>query len=581
MGKFKRPRRNGYAVCSGFVCAQRQEIITVKSETSQNLCNPIAGVHNLESVEALLPTPPQLAPKPSSQSTAQSPLDLTANQNTIPSTARRVTHDTIAQPAPVLTPPASVQRSPLNSIIQSVVGSNRAEVDIESNQRLPGDPLTHLGAKTGSSLGSQTADQNTAPQTAPRVTTNLMTIASKVVAQKPASQYIISSQPLVAGAPGITMDGTLISLDPSATALVAGAATMSLPTAQDEAAITVGGLTFTRRPGSSIVIGTQTVTAGAPAVTEDIILVGGFRFTRGLSADLIVGTQTITPGGPTATISGIPVSLALSGTVLIVGSTTVPLRSAATMPGVLRLSGNAFTRASALAHIVGSQPLFSGGLAITVSGTTYSLPADPTAMAVDGLTVPVPIPTSSSKGPDIHGNLFTEVSASRLLVGSETLVIGGSAISFSGTTYSLPADATAVVVDGSSVPVPVPTSSPKVLVINGASFTDMFGSGFIVGLQTLVPGGSAITVNGTPVSLRPSATNLVLGWQTATLTASSQASGEIIIKDGFSSGGLEVPGATNISSVVGFTGGSSQGIVNHSGWAILGVIVAWILAEYI
>ncbi|KAL8705568.1 MAG: hypothetical protein Q9201_001308 [Fulgogasparrea decipioides] len=180
----------------------------------------------------------------------------------------------------------------------------------------------------------------------------LITVAGKIVTGNAASQYIIGSQTLTAGAPGITIDGTPVSLQPLATALVIGSSTKPLPGSQTQDTITLGSLGFARGPGS----------------------------------DLAIGTQTITPGAPAVTVSGTPISLAVSGSAVVIGDSTFPVFTPTSKPVVLEINGTSFTETSGSEFVVGSQTLLPGGPAITINGTVVSLAPAATGVVVGSQT---------------------------------------------------------------------------------------------------------------------------------------------------------------------------------------------------
>ncbi|KAL8752289.1 MAG: hypothetical protein Q9184_005781 [Pyrenodesmia sp. 2 TL-2023] len=406
------------------------------------------------------------------------------------------------------------------------------------------------------------------------------------------SDLVIGTQTINLGAPAVTISGTPVSMALAGTAIVVGSFTESFPAAAlMQGIVTAGAFTFKRGSGSDLVIGTQTITAGAPAVTISgtpislpvdgtavvvdgsnipllgptpattpapttapvTVVINGIPMTALSRSNYIVGSQTLVPGKPAITVDGTPVSLVVGGTAVVAGGSTIQLSAASASPAVLDINGVSLTALSGSNYVVGSQTLVPGGTAITVNGTPVSLVVNATAGVVGGSTIPLSelVATTTPAVLAINGNRYTEMSNSAFLIGSQTLTPGGPAITVSGTPISLPLGATAVVVGGSTVPIPRPTSTPVVLEINGQSYTQIPGSGFLIGSQTLVPGGTAITVNGTLVSLGTAATNLVVGTQTEPLTT-SQGLGEIIM-GGFSDGGPGGPVATNTSSVVGFT----------------------------
>lgn len=366
------------------------------------------------------------------------------------------------------------------------------------------------------------------------------------------SQYIVGSQTLTPGAAAITIDGTPVSLDPSATALVIGSSTQPLIMSSKQSAFTADG----------------------------------FKFTSGSNSALIIGTKTVTPGAAAVTISGMPVSLAIDGKALMIGGSTIPVLNrsviSATMtpPAVIQVNGRSFTAVSGSIFILGPQTLIPGGSAITFGGTRVSLAPDGTAIVIGESAIPLPDRTTTPTVLQFNGQSFTAISGSELLIGSQTLIPGASAITVDGTRISLAPDGTAIVIGGSTVPIPLPTTTPvAVLELGGKSYTEISGSEFIIGSQTLVAGGSAITVNGTLVSLGVAATNLVVGTKTAALTTSGGL-GEIIM-GGFSGGDPGAPRATNTSDPAIFRGGANRVVEQRSGWLLLGMVFSGIVAELI
>ena len=363
-----------------------------------------------------------------------------------------------------------------------------------------------------------------------------------------------------------------------------------------------GTFSFNRGSGLDLVIGTQTIEPGAPAVTISgtpvslpidgtavvidgsttqpsgptmapaVVDINGLSFTAHGRSAYVAGSQTLLPGEPAINIDDTSVSLAvaLSATAAVIAGSTVPLIGPTTAPARLAILGNTYTAISGFSFIVGSQILIPGRPAITVSGTPVSLPLGATAVVIGDSTVPIHEPASTPAVLTINGQSFELLPGTKLLIKSQTLIPGGHAITISGTPFSLPLDATAVVIGGPTIPIPSPTSTPVVLQFNGQSYTQISGSGFLIGSRTLVPGGAAITVNGTLVSLGAAATNLVVGTQTESLTT-SRGLGAVIM-GGFLDDGPSLFEATGKSDVVGFTGGSNPVITGRS----LGGICLWL-----
>ncbi|KAI4088592.1 MAG: hypothetical protein L6R37_008172, partial [Teloschistes peruensis] len=371
------------------------------------------------------------------------------------------------------------------------------------------------------------------------------------------SSLVIGTQTLKPGGQAVTISGTPIWLPAAGNAVVVGGSTVPVPTPEITAPpipglLTYDGFTFSRGPGSDIILGSQTLTPGGSALTilstpislipsgtalavgssvipippwgesatspGYILTIDGFTFTRGPISDLIINGRTITPGAPALTISGTPISLLPSGTGLVIGSSTYPIPTAATPAlDLFTVDGLTFSRDSKSDLIINGQTITPGAPAITISGETISLLPSGDALAIDGATFPVPIPASATllptSAPDlltIDGFTFSRDSKSDLILNGQTITPGAPAITISGTIISLRPSATAVVINGITDPIPAATA-PPVLNLDGQSYTEISGSEFVIGSQTLVAGGPAITVDGTALSLAPGATALEVG----------------------------------------------------------------------
>lgn len=150
-----------------------------------------------------------------------------------------------------------------------------------------------------------------------------------------------------------------------------------------------------------------------------------------------------------------------------------------------------------------------------------SIPSDPQPSVV---TPADPIATSHS----IAALPWTTNAASVLQIGPQTLAPGGSAVIYSGTTYSLAPSASSVIVNGVPAQLPVPAASkPAVITLAGQSYTANSALNFLIDSQTLTPGG-LITAAGATLSLAPSASFLVIGTSTQTLNTSPTAAPAVL-----------------------------------------------------
>jgi hypothetical protein len=98
--------------------------------------------------------------------------------------------------------------------------------------------------------------------------------------------------------------------------------------------------------------------------------------------------------------------------------------------------------------------------------------------------------------------------ASAYITGTQTLLPGGPAVAISGTIYSLPSSPDYIIIDGETSIFQAldPQSSaedPPVLTLCSDPITANSASVFVIGTQTLSPGGPAITISGNVLSFPP------------------------------------------------------------------------------
>jgi hypothetical protein len=165
------------------------------------------------------------------------------------------------------------------------------------------------------------------------------------------------------------------------------------------AVLTFHNQPITAGPSSDFVFSGQTLTAGT-VVAGQTLLPGGPAITvAGTTVSLAPGAtatvlpaQTLTPGGPAITVSGTPISLVAGPTAAVVidGATSV-LGGGGSSPQtvvepVLTVAGTAFTGSPQDVFVIGGQTLVAGGSAITVDGTVLVLPTGGTQVIVGGVT---------------------------------------------------------------------------------------------------------------------------------------------------------------------------------------------------
>lgn len=206
---------------------------------------------------------------------------------------------------------------------------------------------------------------------------------------------------------------------------------------------------------------------------------------------------------------------------------------------IVTIAGQPVTQGASSNFVIGTQTLAPGSPAITIIGTTYSLEPSGTAIVVDGTTVPIQVPNGLWLSTASNSDVF-------VLVGTQVLVPGASAVIIGGGMYSIATAGGAVVVDGSTE--------------------------YLIGGQTLKAGGQAITVSGTEVSLELNGQTVVVAGSTEPLgsfwaqntglvgyvESTSQGLGGIIA----TLGGF----ATPTSTLMGYTGPEYTGTATNSGY---------------
>jgi hypothetical protein len=242
-------------------------------------------------------------------------------------------------------------------------------------------------------------------------------------------------------------------------------------------------------PTQQVASSLQTSAISVPRVTPVIqTYPAGPEFTSGY----VIGTQTLVPGGPPISVSGIQISLP---------SKAAPEASNVPVAVVLAPASD------------GQPQTGDAGLGnYIMSGLGESMPA--TSL----------YPTSRN-------------SATLYVFGTQTLTPGGPPITVSGTEISLASGETQLVVgtgngartvttdisgfitsalSGSKTAIPTDTGPPK------------SASTHVTGAQPLIPGGPAITVSGTRISLASNGREIIIGTGSEVQTMTTAMSGYYI-----------------------------------------------------
>jgi uncharacterized protein YodC (DUF2158 family) len=193
-------------------------------------------------------------------------------------------------------------------------------------------------------------------------------------------------------------------------------------------------------------------------------------------------------------------------------------------------------------YLIGTHVLQPTDSPFELQGTTYAVDSSRSALIVNGiLTYTIEPAQHASDNPQpaaltVNGVTVTPNYVSAYVVETQTLKPGGPAITVSGTRISLASDAAAIVIgtqtsvlsrtmgthEVTSIP-PHASDNPQpaTLTINGVTVAPNSASNYVIETQTLKPGGPAITVSGTRISLASDAGAIVVGSQTSVLSTTT------------------------------------------------------------
>lgn len=320
----------------------------------------------------------------------------------------------------------------------------------------------------------------------PAVTPPPINIGGNVYQANAQGAYIVQGQTLTPGGE-IFVSGNLISLGNGYNSLVVNGVTITSPPVAipptAEPAITLGGSTYLANPGGE---------------------------------SFIISGQTLTPGG-VITAHGTTVSLdsGSTPTIAVVNGQTETLDYLLAPPTVV-VGGTPYTESSGTSFVIAGQTV-RPGQTITVFGTTVAVASSGSYIVINGVTSQ--LTQSTIPVIEIGGTSFAATfgPSDAYIIGGQTLYPGGPAITYMGSTISLLPSGTAIVVNGKTTYLQYgTTTNPPLITFDGTVFTANAGTTFLIDGQTLTPGG-IITIDGTIISLSPSATAVVINGKTTTL----------------------------------------------------------------
>ena len=197
------------------------------------------------------------------------------------------------------------------------------------------------------------------------------------------------------------------------------------------------------------------------ASASNAFVVAGTTFTAHATSPISLSPDvTLVPGGPAVSIDGQVLSLAPSGSYIVVDGSTQRPTPIATPAPALEIGGTVYTANQASGFVVDGVTLIRGG-SVVVDGTIISLDASGGYAVVNGVTQSLSAPaTNASPAPtlEIGGTTYTANKASGFVIGGEILTRGGSVV-VDGTTVSLDASGGDVVVNGVTQTISAPATT--------------------------------------------------------------------------------------------------------------------------
>ena len=243
-----------------------------------------------------------------------------------------------------------------------------------------------------------------------------LTLGNNIITANSISQFVINRQTLLPGGPEITVSGTPISLDRSATHVVVAGDTIMLSKSPS--------LLFTL-PGSVV--------------------------TPNSESQYLIGGQTLIPGS-SIYVSGTLISLAPSASEVVIGSSTLGLLSSSPLSLSLLTIGDQIIAANtASQYNIDGQTLAAGSPAITVSGTPMSLAPSASNLVIDGITIPFATAPNPLQPLTFGGETIFPNSASEYVIGSQKVAPGAPAVTISGTPISLAPSASNIIIGGVTI----------------------------------------------------------------------------------------------------------------------------------
>ena len=402
------------------------------------------------------------------------------------------------------------------------------------------EPLEFAPEPSHVALGSNTFEL-------PKITNNPAPVVNgNPVVELPDGKHQVGNTVLYAGGPPAVVEGTTVQLNKHGAAVVNGKTYDSQPTA---ATSVVSGHTIVNSGGSGVKVdgvslptgGTAPVQIGGTPVqinkqgspiidghTYSILPSTGSTQVAGhtiVSSDYgyTVDGHQVDQGAPPVKIGAIPAYVVYNSPSSNKAAPGIQLPASPSV--VTTLPGGQKVQANDGVYQLANQPLSKGGPAIVVSGSTYSL--DPSNnVHVNNQVFNLPKITSPPTT-TIAGQAVVPL-PNGVSIGGHTLHAGDGPITISNS-ISISLGSSALVIGSSTVPVnqqslpSLPTISAAGHILTQAPNND----GYAISGTTLRPGSDALIISGTPYSLAPSGSALIIGSSTIPL-ATAPSNGPLV-----------------------------------------------------
>lgn len=271
-------------------------------------------------------------------------------------------------------------------------------------------------------------------------------------------------------------------------------------------------------------------TASLPA--PPVLTYGGNTYTALANFVFSLNAGILSPGGPPITHSGTVLSLGPDGSPILIQDDKGSSRAAVLpAPAVFTYDSSTYTALANSVFSLNAGILSPGGPPITDSGKVLSLRPDGAQIIVQDnrgnstiflshvsqgsgqIGNPGLLASASPLVVTASGQSFTIISPSKIAFGGTTLIPGDSGLISPGTPVTFADTGDYLLVGTSSILLGADPS----ITIGDRTFTANSVTEFTINGQTLVPGGSVVTVNQTTISLAPGATQVVVGSNTASV----------------------------------------------------------------